>query len=251
MADMAETGETRSIDFAIPEHEDPTRSILLLTEPHGMAAEAIRAVRTRLIAQHVRMGRRALAVCSVAPSAQAGFVAANLAVAMAQVEIRTLLVETDLRHPRLTQMFGLPEGDPGLSDALIDEDVDASDIVRQMPLPTLSIVTAGRDPAAGAEAIGSARFASVANRFLRESRYCRARSRPTARRSRARCCSAHNGDGRATSGAARRGARALAAGDRPGGADRARHLPAGAGELDDRSRRAGPDHFGHGHLAVF
>ncbi|CAM3089863.1 Uncharacterized protein spsE [Sphingomonas antarctica] len=167
MADLQQA-EPRAVDFAIPDHEDPTRSILLLTEPHGMTAEAIRAIRTRLIAQHVRMGRRALAICSVAPSAQASFVAANLAVALAQVEIRTLLVETDLRHPRLAGMFGLPENDPGLSDALIDEDVDASDIVRQMPLPTLSIVTAGRDPAAGVEAMGSARFASIANRFLRE-----------------------------------------------------------------------------------
>ena len=166
---MAETiDQEQRVNFAIPEHEDPTRSILLLTEPQGMTAEAIRAIRTRLIAQHVRMGRRALAICSVAPSAQASFVAANLAVALAQVDIRTLLVETDLRHPRLAGMFGLPENDPGLSDALIDEDVDASDIVRQMPLPTLSIVTAGRDPAAGVEAMGSARFAAVANRFLRE-----------------------------------------------------------------------------------
>jgi Mrp family chromosome partitioning ATPase len=160
--------ETRPVDFDIPDHDDPTRSILLLTEPQGMTAEAIRAVRTRLIAQHVRMGRRALAICSVAPSAQASFVAANLAVALAQVEIRTLLVETDLRHPRLAEMFGLPESDLGLSDALLDEAIDTSDIVRQMPLQTLSIVTAGRDPAAGAEAMGSARFASIANRFLRE-----------------------------------------------------------------------------------
>lgn len=166
MADIIEN-EAR-VDFAIPEHEDPTRSILLLTEPQGMTAEAIRAIRTRLIAQHIGMGRRALAICSVAPSAQASFVAANLAVALAQVDVRTLLVETDLRHPRLAGMFGLPETDPGLSDALIDEDVDTSEIVRQMPLPTLSIVTAGRDPAAGAEAMGSARFASIANRFMRE-----------------------------------------------------------------------------------
>src|SRR6476620_8835768 len=121
MSDVIATEQR--VNFAIPEHEDPTRSILLLTEPHGMTAEAIRAIRTRLIAQHVRMGRRALAICSVAPSAQASFVAANLAVALAQVDIRTLLVETDLRHPRLAGMFGLPENEPGLSDALIDEDV--------------------------------------------------------------------------------------------------------------------------------
>lgn len=168
MNEITAAPETGAVDFAIPEHQDPTRSLLLLTEPQGMTAEAIRAVRTRLIAQHVRMGRRALAVCSVAPSAQASFVAANLAVAMAQVEIRTLLVDADLRNPRLAQMFGLPEHDLGLSDALLDEEIDASEIVRQMPLPTLSVVTAGRDPAAGGEAIGSARFAAVANRFLRE-----------------------------------------------------------------------------------
>ena len=108
---MAELIETENrVNFAIPEHEDPTRSILLLTEPHGMTAEAIRAIRTRLIAQHVRMGRRALAICSVAPSAQASFVAANLAVALQRRGMKVGLVDADIygpSQPRLMDSEGV------------------------------------------------------------------------------------------------------------------------------------------------
>lgn len=157
-----------SVDFALPRHEDPARTIVLLTDPESTTAEAIRAVRTRVVAQHLRMGRRALAVCSVAPSARGSFVAANLAVAMAQVDIRTLLVDADLRFAPIASMFGLAEDEVGLSDALADEAVDPSDVVQPMPLPTLSIVGAGRRPATGVEYLASARFGAIANRFMRE-----------------------------------------------------------------------------------
>lgn len=158
----------RAVDFALPRHDDPMRTVMLLTDPQSVAAEAIRAVRTRIVTQHVRTGRRALAVCSVAPSVKASFVAANLAVAMAQVDVRTLLVDADLRFAPIASMFDLDENWDGLSDTLVDENIDPSDIVRQMPLPTLSVVTAGRIPAAGVEALASTRFNSVANRFMRE-----------------------------------------------------------------------------------
>lgn len=158
----------QSVDFALPRQDDPARSIVLLTDPESMTAEAIRAVRTRVVAQHLRMGRRALAVCSVAPSARGSFVAANLAVAMAQVDIRTLLVDADLRFSPIASMFGLPEDELGLSDALSDETIDPSDVVQPMPLPTLSIVSAGRQPAKGVEYLASARFGEIGNRFMRE-----------------------------------------------------------------------------------
>lgn len=158
----------RVVDFPIPEHDERSRQIVVLTDPASPAAEAVRAIRTRVIAQHVQLGRRALAVCSVSPSVQASFVAANLAVAMAQVGVRTLLVDADIRFAPVAPMFGLSEADLGLSDLLVDEGLDPSEVIRQMPLPGLSIITAGASTEQGAEYLASARYTAVANRFMRE-----------------------------------------------------------------------------------
>src|ERR1700748_150683 len=67
--------------------------VVLLSNPTGAAAEAIRALRTHLMAQHVGEGRRALAVCGASHHVGRTFMAVNLAVALAQIGLKTLLID--------------------------------------------------------------------------------------------------------------------------------------------------------------
>src|SRR3546814_4270414 len=70
-------------------------NVCLLTEPQSLAAEAVRSLRTQIVARHVDAGRRALAM--VAPTAECGLttLTLNLAIALAQTGVRTLLVDAD------------------------------------------------------------------------------------------------------------------------------------------------------------
>jgi receptor protein-tyrosine kinase len=86
-------------------------------DPFDGQSEVIRDLRTQLLMQWGAANRKVLAV--VSPDSRDGrsYLAANLAVAFAQLGERTLLVDADLRVPRQHRVFGLPDG-RGLAQVL-------------------------------------------------------------------------------------------------------------------------------------
>lgn len=142
--------------------------LAVVTSPTGIVAEAIRALRTRIMAQHVQIGRRALAVCGATPGAGCSFIAANLAVSLAQIGLRTALVDADLRSPSLSSLLGVESDGPGLSDFLASPDIYVQDLVQEPLLPCLSFIPAGAPPPRPQELLASARFAALASHLLRE-----------------------------------------------------------------------------------
>lgn len=75
------------------------------------SAESLRALRTRLLIRRAGLGGQPRALAIVSPGSGEGrsFVAANLAVLFAQLGMSTLLVDADLRAPRLGNIFGTPD----------------------------------------------------------------------------------------------------------------------------------------------
>ena len=80
--------------------------------------EAFRALRTHIMARHVGEGRRALAVCAATTGVGCSFVAANLAVALSQIGVKTLLIDANLRAPGIEQYFRPAGSLPGLQQCL-------------------------------------------------------------------------------------------------------------------------------------
>lgn len=152
---------------------EPTRlsrrtSALMIVDPGCRKAESIRGLRTRLVAQHVREGRRALAVCTPAPGSGCTFIAVNLAIAMAQIGVKTVLVDTNLRGGSVGPVFDCPPDAPGLGQFLSDETIRSKAIIETDVIPDLSIIQSG--PACGnaQELLSSARFAAFVGQLLRE-----------------------------------------------------------------------------------
>src|SRR3546814_263595 len=83
----AENGDETPISFRF------SQRVVVLSDSNSPEAEAIAALRTHLLAHHVRAGRRGLAVCSPSSKSGATFVAVNLAVSLARAGIRTLLID--------------------------------------------------------------------------------------------------------------------------------------------------------------
>lgn len=148
--------------------ESPFESIVILDAPDSIEAEAIRGLRTRIMAQHVREGRRALAICSATQDTGSSFVAANLATAMAQIGVKTVVVDANLRTPQIAQMFRLTAEGAGLGDYLADFDVSIDAILRPTALPFLSVVTAGSLQSNPQELLASGRFKLLMDQLLRE-----------------------------------------------------------------------------------
>ena len=121
--------------------------------------EAIRSVRTNLIFSSADEGSRAVLVTSAAPSEGKSCISANLAIALAQLGRKTLLVDADLRRPHQHSQFevGL---EPGLSNLLVGDANEAA-AVKETSVPGLSLITAGKIPPNPADLIASDRFARL------------------------------------------------------------------------------------------
>ena len=145
----------------------PIESMMIHT-PHSIEAEAIRALRTRLAAQHLREGRRSLAVCSAAADSGCTYVALNLAVSMAQAGVRTALVDANLRDPMIADLCGLPLQMPGLSDYLASDSMSVEEVVDAGLMQNLSVVGAGDTPPNPQELLSGARFRTFVDQLLRE-----------------------------------------------------------------------------------
>jgi capsular exopolysaccharide synthesis family protein len=153
---------------AYPETVDVLEYQLVLADPSGIEAEAIRGLRTRIVAQHLREGRRALAIC--APTAGAGctFIAVNLATALAQIGIKTALVDANLRDPSIGQAFHILPPKHGLADYLSSSDIPIDGIIHPTRLDNLSVVPAGETSFSPQELLSSERFRDLVGQLLRE-----------------------------------------------------------------------------------
>jgi capsular exopolysaccharide synthesis family protein len=142
--------------------------LVMLTDPATPAAEAIRALRTHIMAQHLQRGRRALAVCEASPGEGCTFIAANLALALAQAGVKVALIDADLRGGGLERLIQPRRPVRGLADFLTASDVDYGDVIAADVLPALSVVFAGRPVANPQELLAGERFGDLMAFCLRE-----------------------------------------------------------------------------------
>ena len=110
--------------FHYPYAAEPQRKLnpelVALNQPFSQQAEAFRAIRTQVMMRVFPEGggaRKALAVISPNSGDGKTYFAANLAVTLAQLGGRTLLVDADLRGPRQHAVFGI-DNSAGLSGIL-------------------------------------------------------------------------------------------------------------------------------------
>ena len=119
-------------------------------------SEAFRAVRTNVLFSSADEGPKVIVVTSAGPGEGKTLVASNLAVAMAQAAQRVLLMDADMRRPRVHSLFGIAQ-EPGLSNVLVGN-AKPSDAVRITSVPGLWAMPAGMIPPNPAELLGSKRF---------------------------------------------------------------------------------------------
>ena len=117
--------------------------LAMATEPGGAAAEAYRTLATNvrfLRSQHLL---DVVVVTSALPGEGKSATATNLAWALAETGLHVVLVDADLRRPRASDFFGVPDG-PGLRDAL--EGTSVRQLLTDTDLEGLSLLASGATP---------------------------------------------------------------------------------------------------------
>jgi chain length determinant protein tyrosine kinase EpsG len=132
--------------YAPEERRHLNPELVTLNQPFSPQAEAFRAIRSQLMMRVFNEGDRRRALAVISPDAADGktYFAANVAVTLAQLGGRTLLVDADMRKPRLHEVFSL-ENSAGLSSILAGR-AEAQVIQQVMGVPSLFVLPVGVVP---------------------------------------------------------------------------------------------------------
>jgi len=148
----------------IPEIKLPKiRSIELIALflPKSDISEHYRSVRTTLLLSASDSKRRYLAVSSALPEEGKTATISNLAVALTQAGKKVLLVDADLRKPKLHRIFKITNRD-GLADYLTAT-IPLSQLVKITQVPNLYLINAGLVPPNPVELLGSEKMTDLIN----------------------------------------------------------------------------------------
>lgn len=146
---------------------DYPRRLVAYFEPNSPVSEQYRMLRTNLVFSSNGTFRKTYVTTSPGPTEGKSVVSANLAATMAMAGFRVLLVDADLRRPRVHDIFSL-ENQVGLSTLLsIDPSQNAQaseddviqllkDYVHSTVIPGLYVLPSGASPLNPTEVLGSA-----------------------------------------------------------------------------------------------
>ena len=138
-----EEEEGQNIESRLVTHFDPKSPI----------SESYRTLRTNLAYTRVDNKMKTILITSAGPKEGKSTTVSNLAITIAQLGSKVVLVDSDLRRPVVHAIFGMEKED-GLTDHIMGN-VTYEKTLKKSLLPNLSIVTSGTLPPNPSELLGS------------------------------------------------------------------------------------------------
>lgn len=157
-----------SYPYASEIRQGAQQELVTASQPFGKQAEAFRAIRSQLMMRifNPLEPKRALAVTSPEGGDGKTFFVANLGVALAQLGGRTLIVDANLRNPRLHELFDLPNTS-GLTGILSGRQEE--NVIYQAPdIPSLFVMPVGVIPPNPLELLERPAFRLLMGELLRK-----------------------------------------------------------------------------------
>jgi capsular exopolysaccharide synthesis family protein len=136
--------------------EQQNRDLGVFRDQKSAAAEACRSIRTNLLFLSPDRPPRSIVITSPGPQEGKTTTAISMAITTAQAGARILLIDTDLRRPRIHRAFGM-SNDVGISSVIVGE-VKLDDAIFHTQVPGLDVLPCGPVPPNPAELLHTQRF---------------------------------------------------------------------------------------------
>ena len=151
---------------SVPDNPLPDDRPVSISKPGDVMVEAYRGLRTAVQFAAMEKPIKVIQVTSPLPGEGKTTTAANLAVLLAQTGKRVVIVDGDLRRPRLHEVFAA-DGQRGLTSALLGQ--PTLDLLWPVALPAghLEVMAAGPIPTNPSETLGSQRMRAVIDELTR------------------------------------------------------------------------------------
>jgi succinoglycan biosynthesis transport protein ExoP len=143
----------------LPRDDEKARDLFVHEHPASRVAECCRSLRTNIVFSGGDRPLKTLVVSSANPREGKTTTVIYLGTTMAQSGQKVLMVDTDMRRPRLHASTGVPR-QRGLSNLIVgDEAVD--DVIKSTEIPNLFVLPCGPLPPNPVELLMTKRFTVV------------------------------------------------------------------------------------------
>ncbi len=140
-------------------HSDEDQQVVVSCTSRSAIAEQFRAMRTNL--EFALKGGKRILLTSSRSGEGKTYVALNLAVSLALLDKKVLLMELDLRKPSITSKLGLPTG-VGFSHYIVRQDMQIEDIIMSSDIhENVDLIQAGAIPPNPAELLVHSRSSKL------------------------------------------------------------------------------------------
>ena len=143
----------------IPQGVGTEKDLHMHREPKSLIAECTRAIRTNLLFMSPDRPFKRMLVTSSGPQEGKSTTVINLGISMAQSGNRVLVLDTDMRRPRLHKAFGVPN-DVGVSSLVVGEG-KLDDAIKATEVPGLFVLPCGPVPPNPAELLHTRAFSEL------------------------------------------------------------------------------------------
>jgi polysaccharide biosynthesis transport protein len=144
----------------MPPAKQTSDGLVAATAPSSTFAEAYRVLRTNVQFADLNNPATSILITSASPQEGKSTTVANLGVSLAQAGRQVIVVDADLRRPRLHTLFGLTNV-KGLSNLLLLEDPVPDEFLQKTDVDGLRLLASGPIPPNPAELLGSPRMKKV------------------------------------------------------------------------------------------
>lgn len=128
--------------------------IYSLEDPKSVVSEAFRSLRTNIQYANIDKNIKAILLTSTIQREGKSMVSSNLAYSMAESGKKTLIIDCDMRKPRIHKVFSISNIE-GLTNILMDEAINSEVIHKMAGSENLYILPSGPIPPNPAELLGS------------------------------------------------------------------------------------------------